>query len=125
MSAKPRLVKTKVTYAGGFTYIEPFLKNEGTSPLAPGHVIVRQKSRDGTVVDLSVFNQTTLAPGETGKLLHQVFGTWESLTAVRYEESGGASYPLDQVLLKPPFSPKGCFLAGSVGLLLFGFLSRC
>jgi len=98
MSAKPMLAKLEshATSPQQF-YLYPFLKNEGTSTLQPGRLIVKQTSKDGTVAQLSVVNLTPLDPGETTKLIHQVFNP-KAFAVVRYEEDGGATYPMEGVI---------------------------
>jgi hypothetical protein len=50
MSAKPTLAKLESHAASPQQfYVYPFLKNEGTSTLQPGRLILKQTSKDGTV----------------------------------------------------------------------------
>ena len=121
MSAKPTIPKLKVTALGGVPQVEAFLRNDGTSPLRPGYLILRRKSSDGTVEDLTVVNSTTLAPGETTKLL----GTMGSapaafevarykLSLARYEETAGEIFPMEDVYNA---MPKGCLAMLFLGIV--------
>ena len=111
MSAKPTVPMMKFAYTGGIAHIEVFLKNDGTSPLGPGVLIIRKATTDGTVEDLSLFNSTTLAPGETTRLSQYIpppsgFAVVRyKFSLARYKETDGQTFPVEDVY---GAVPKGC-----------------
>ena len=87
LSAVPKIIEiTRLQVSAGRQYLHPYLHNDGTSDLAVGHVVAMQTSRDGTVKQLRIFNGTPLQPGQTTKLIEQVFDA-KSIQLQCYEVS--------------------------------------
>ena len=78
-------------------YLHPFLKNNGSEILKTGNVICKQKSKDGTVSTVRIYNSTELEPGETTKLITELFDHPRELKITAYEESGGTIYSMEYV----------------------------
>ncbi len=93
MTAIPTIVRVKCSVD---TYLDLFLKNTGTSTLPTGEIIATQTSRDRTIKRLSIYNDTPLQPGETTKLVEQVFDAREiRFNEYKYVKSGEKqSFPM-------------------------------
>jgi hypothetical protein len=70
-------------------YVQPQLRNIGAVLLPVGTVVARQQAKDGSVRNVTFFNDTELAPGEETQLISQLFNAVE-LRFLKYEFKGGA-----------------------------------
>nr|WP_294553227.1 hypothetical protein [uncultured Rhodopila sp.] len=102
VTANPHISKITGLDLSGTGFLTSFLYNAGTSVLPTGSVIAKQKSKDGTVESLRIYNRTPLSPGETTKLVQEVFGAF-TITVLSYVGSDGSEYPLNQFISRSLF----------------------
>lgn len=102
MSAKPVLTKVQHLRSGGssMVYLHPFLKNDGSDTLETGDIICKQRSKDGTVSTVKIYNDTPLEPGETTKLIVELYNHPKELRITAYEDCDGNTYPMQYVARK-------------------------
>jgi hypothetical protein len=99
MAANPIITKTTTDR----DTITLFLKNDGTSALGRGRLLAKQTSKDGTVKDVIIPNDSTLEPGETVKLSKKLIYDPRVLHVIMYEDSESTSFPIDYLTKRNPW----------------------
>lgn len=95
MTGNPTIVKlTSFRKSRSNVYLHPFLKNIGPGELPAGTITGKQTSKDGTVKSVSFYNSTALEPGETTKLILQVFDA-KSIKLTRYTARNNLEFELN------------------------------